>query len=271
MAKLTHQLHLDRSIPVQYWDWLKQSFTGDLGESYLNNQPVRTALAQALPVTLEIMIFSQIIALAVALPLGVVSGYRPETRFDRTSTTTTFGLLSIPSYVLAVLFVFGFAVKLHAFPATGYTRLTDNFFENIKSLFLPSLTLALGSIAVYVRVLRADLIATLQEDFITMARAKGLTTWSILMRHAFRPSTFSLVTIAGLNVGGLIGGAFIVEYIFAAPGIGFTTVNAILQNDYLVVQGAVLLVAVGFVMVNFLLDLIYPLLDPRVRHARASA
>jgi len=114
------------------------------------------------------------------------------------------------------------------------------------------------------------MIATLQEDFITMARAKGMPTWWILLRHAFRPSTFSLVTIAGLNIGTLIGGAFIVEYIFADPGIGFTTVNAILQNDYLVVQGCVLLVAVGFVAVNFLLDLIYPVLDPRVRHARAT-
>jgi peptide/nickel transport system permease protein len=271
VAKCTSQLHLNQSIPVQYIDWLRQSFTGNLGQSYLNNEPVRTLIAQALPVTLEIMIFSQLIALVIAIPLGVVAGYRPDSRFDRSATTGTFGLLSIPSYVLAVLFVFAFAVKIHGFPATGYIRLTDNFPQNLRSVFLPSLTLALGSIAVYVRVLRADMIATLQEDFITMARAKGMPTWWILLRHAFRPSTFSLVTIAGLNIGTLIGGAFIVEYIFALPGIGFTTVNSILQDDYLVVQGCVLLVAVGFVFVNFFLDLIYPLLDPRVRHARATA
>lgn len=271
LASCIRHYHLDRSIPIQYVDWLQQSFTGNLGQSYLNSEPVRTTIAQALPVTLELMVFSQIIALVIAIPLGVMAGYRPDTRFDRSTTTGTFGLLSIPSYVLAVLFVFAFAVRIHGFPATGYTRLTDNFTQNLRSVFLPSLTLALGSIAVYVRVLRADMIATLQEDFITMARAKGMPTWWILLRHAFRPSTFSLVTIAGLNIGTLIGGAFIVEYIFALPGIGFTTVNSIFQNDYLVVQGMVLLVAVGFVVVNFLLDLIYPLLDPRVRHARAAA
>ena len=270
LAKCTHQLHLDRPIPVQYVDWLRQSFTGNLGQSYLNEEPVSTAIHQALPITLELMVYSQIIAILIALPLGIYGGYRPNTRLDRVSTTAAFGMLSIPSYVLAVLFVYAFAVKIHAFPATGYTHLTANFAQNLRSLFLPSLTLALGSVAVYVRVLRADMVATFQEDFITMARAKGMPTWWILLRHAFRPSTFSLVTIGGLNVGTLIGGAFIVEYIFATPGLGFLTVNSILQNDYLVVQGTVLVVTVGFVGVNFVLDLLYPLLDPRVRHVRVA-
>lgn len=270
VAKCHAQLHLNQAIPIQYVDWIRSALSGNLGESYLNQQPVSTAIHQALPVTLELMIFSQIIAIVIALPLGIYGGYRPNTKLDRASTTTAFGMLSIPSYVLAVLFVFAFAVKIHAFPATGYTHLTADFFQNIRSLFLPSLTLGLGSVAVYVRVLRADMIATLQEDFITMARAKGMPTWWILLRHAFRPSTFSLVTIGGLNVGTLIGGAFIVEYIFATPGIGFLTFNSILQNDYLVVQGAVLVVTVGFVGVNFVLDLLYPLLDPRVRSVRAA-
>jgi peptide/nickel transport system permease protein len=271
LAKCTHQLHLDRPIPLQYVDWLRGSFTGHLGQSYLNDEPVSTVLAQSIPVTLELLIFSQIMAIVMAVPLGILSAYRANTRVDRVATTAAFGTLSIPDYVRGVLFVFLFAVTIHAFPATGYTHITDNFLQNLRSVFLPSLALALGSIALYHRVLRADMIATLQEDFITMARAKGLPTWWILLRHAFRPSTFSLVTIGGLNVGALIGGTFILEYLFAIPGIGFNTVNAILQQDYLVVQGAVLIVTVGYVMVNFLLDLAYPLLDPRVRHARAAA
>ena len=271
LAKCTHQLHLDRPIPVQYVDWLRGSFTGHLGQSYLNDEPVSTVLAQSIPVTLELLIFSQIMAVVMAVPLGILSAYRANTRIDRVATTAAFGTLSIPDYVRGVVFVFLFAVTIHAFPATGYTHITDDFVQNLRSVFLPSLALALGSIALYHRVLRADMIATLQEDFITMARAKGLPTWWILVRHAFRPSTFSLVTIGGLNVGALIGGTFILEYLFAIPGIGFNTVNAILQQDYLVVQGAVLIVTVGYVMVNFFLDLAYPLLDPRVRHARAAA
>lgn len=271
LAKCTHQLHLDRPIPVQYVDWLRGSFTGHLGQSYLNDEPVSTVLAQSIPVTLELLIFSQIMAIVMAVPLGILSAYRANTRVDRVATTVAFGTLSIPDYVRGVMFVFLFAVTIHAFPATGYTHISDNLPQNLRSVFLPSLALALGSIALYHRVLRADMIATLQEDFITMARAKGMPTWWILARHAFRPSTFSLVTIGGLNVGALIGGTFILEYLFAIPGIGFNTVNAILQQDYLVVQGAVLIVTVGYVMVNFLLDLVYPLLDPRVRHARAAA
>ena len=271
LAKCSRQLHLDQAIPIQYVDWLRQSFTGNLGESYLNQEPVRTVLAQSIPVTLELLIFSQIIAVVFAIPLGILSAYRANTRTDRVATTAAFGTLSIPDYVRGVLFVFLFAVKIHWFPATGYTHITDNFLQNIRSVFLPSLALGLGSIALYQRVLRADMISTLQEDFITMARAKGMPNWWILVRHAFRPSTFSLVTLGGLNIGALIGGTFILEYLFAVPGIGFNTVNAILQDDYLVVQGAVLVVVVGYVMVNFFLDLAYPLLDPRVRHVRAAA
>ncbi|HEX5267317.1 MAG TPA: ABC transporter permease [Acidimicrobiales bacterium] len=271
VAKCTAQLHLNRPIPIQYVDWVRGALSGHLGQSYLNDEPVSTVLAQSIPVTLELLIFSQIIAVVIAIPLGILSAYRANTRIDRVATTAAFGTLSVPDYVRGVLLVFLFAVTIHWFPATGYTHITDSFVQNIRSVFLPSLALGLGSIALYQRVLRADMIATLQEDFITMARAKGMPTWWILLRHAFRPSTFSLVTIGGLNVGALVGGTFIVEYLFAIPGIGFNTVNAILQNDYQIVQGAVLLVVVAYVMVNFLLDLSYPLLDPRVRDVRAAA
>ncbi|HZT67428.1 MAG TPA: ABC transporter permease [Acidimicrobiales bacterium] len=269
--QLRQQLHLDDPIYLRYTHWLWQTLHGQLGESYLNKEPVSTAVRQHFPVTLELMVISQVIAIIVSVPLGIWSAYRPNSWADRAATGFSFAMLAAPPYMLGVLMVFVFAVHWHVFPATGYVGLTQNPFENIRDLFLPSLTLALGSLAVYVRLLRAEMIATLQEDYITMARAKGMPTGFILLRHALRPSTFSLVTVAGLNVGTLIGGAFIIEYIFAIPGIGLLTVNSIYSRDYLVVQACVLIVAVGFVLVNFFMDLMYPLLDPRTRHARSSA
>lgn len=269
VAQLTNQLHLNKPIYVRYADWLWAALHGNFGQSYLNHEPASTLIHQALPVTLELLAFSQVIALAVAIPLGVYAARRPGGSVDQSSSAFSFGMLAIPSFLLGVLLVGLFAVHWHFFPATGYTHLTANFGRNIRSLFLPALTLALGSLATYVRLLRSDMIATLQQDFVTVARSKGLSPRYILWHHAFRPSTFSLVTVAGINVGSLIGGAFIVEIIFGIPGIGSLTLHSIYQRDYLVVQACVLIIAVGYVFVNFLVDLLYPFLDPRVRRVAA--
>ena len=269
VARIRQDLHLNDPFLVRYGHWLGNILHGDFGISYLNKQAVGHSLATHLPVTLELLLISQIMALAVSIPLGIISAYRPNGIVDRTVTGGAFLLLSLPSFIVAILLVFLFAVKWHVFPATGYVHVSDDVFGNLKSVFLPSVTLAVASLAVYVRVLRAEMVATLQEDFIMVARAKGMPTWHVLLRHAFRPSTFTLTTVAGLNIGSLIGGAFIVEYIFALPGIGLYTVTAIYQRDYLAVQGAVVVVAAGFVLVNFLVDMLYPILDPRTRYARA--
>ena len=269
VARIRQELHLNDPFLVRYAHWLGNILHGDFGISYLNKQAVGHSLATHLPVTLELLLISQIMALAISIPLGIISAYRPNGIVDRTVTGGAFLLLSLPSFIVAILLVFLFAVKWHVFPATGYVHVSDDVFGNLKSVFLPSVTLAVASLAVYVRVLRAEMVATLQEDFIMVARAKGMPTWHVLLRHAFRPSTFTLTTVAGLNIGSLIGGAFIVEYIFALPGIGLYTVTAIYQRDYLAVQGAVVVVAAGFVLVNFLVDMLYPILDPRTRYARA--
>ncbi|HEX4539750.1 MAG TPA: ABC transporter permease [Acidimicrobiales bacterium] len=270
LAQCRHQLGLDQSLPAQYVQYLDHSLHGNLGVSYLNGQTVGKAIQQALPITVELLIVSQLIALIVAIPVGILAALRPDGVFDQLSTGVAFGLLAIPAFILGVLLVYLFAVTFHIFPATGYTPLTQDLGQNLKSIILPSLTLGLGSLAVYMRVLRTDMIATLREDFITMARAKGLPTSHILLRHAFRPSTFALVTVAGINIGTLIGGVFIVELIFQLPGIGLLTLNSIYARDYGIVQGTVLVVAVGFVLVNLLVDLLYAGLDPRTRHARAT-
>jgi len=163
-----------------------------------------------------------------------------------------------------------FAVTFHLFPATGYTPLTQNPVQNLRSLLLPSITLALSGIATYLRLLRADLITTLQEDFITNARAKGMSSRRIMLAHALRPSSFSLLTVTGLTLAALIGGTFVVEAIFALPGIGELTLQSIFSRDYIVVQGTVLLITVGYVVINVAVDLLYSVIDPRVRAGAAA-
>lgn len=267
----TKELGLDKPLPTRYLQWLGDAVTGDLGTSARNQQPVWEAIKQRMPVTIELLIYSQFIALAVSVPLAVIAAQRPGGVFDRVSTSAAFALLSVPNFILAIVLILVFAVNLKWFPATGYVDFLDDPLENLKDLFLPALTLAVAEMAVYLRLLRTDLIATLQEDYIMMAKAKGLPSRRILLRHAFRPSTFSLVTVAGLNMGRLIGGAFIVEVIFALNGIGKYIVDGILGRDYIPVQGGVVVIAVGYVLINFAVDMFYAVLDPRIRHARALA
>jgi peptide/nickel transport system permease protein len=270
VAQIHHHLGLDKPLPVQYLNWLGNAVRGNLGKAYQNNQTTVSALRQRLPVTIELLIISQLLALIISIPVAIYAAYRPNGWFDRVSTTTAFGLLSIPDFIVGVLLVLIFAVRLHWFPATGYTPISQNLQQNLRSMVLPSITLAVGELAAFVRLLRTDMIATLQEDYITMAKSKGMSDRHILLRHAFRPSSFSLVTVLGLNLGRLIGGTFIVETIFALPGIGDLAIRSIYSRDYLVVQGVVLVIAVGYVLANAGVDLLYTVLDPRIRHAGAA-
>jgi peptide/nickel transport system permease protein len=266
-AQVRHDLHLNDPLPVRYEHWLGGVLHGNFGRAYNDNEKVTDIIRQRLPVTLELLIAAQLLSLAVAVPLALISAYRAGSRLDRTITATSFGALSIPDFVIAIVLVFVFAVRLHWLPATGYTHLTDSVTGNLRSIALPTITLALPLSAVYTRLLRSDLIATLQEEHILMARAEGLPPRRILFRHALRPSSFSLLTVLGINTGALIGGAVIVEYLFALPGMGSRLVDAIGRREYIIVQGLVLVIAVGYVVANFLVDLLYGVLDPRVRHA----
>jgi peptide/nickel transport system permease protein len=262
-------LGLDDPLPQRYAVWLGDAVTGDLGRSYNTRQPVHEAILERLPVTLELVVLSMFLSLALALPLGLVTAYRAGGVFDRLVTGATFGLLAVPTFVLALVLIYVLAVELGWLPATGWTYLTDNPFDNLRSALMPSLSLALVNVAVLTRVLRSDVIATLQEDFVTMARSKGLPTWRVLTHHVLRPSSLSLITVSGLIVGNLLGGVVIVEQLFALPGIGRLLFDAIFRRDLMVVQGVVLVVATGFVVLNGLVDILYSVLDPRIR-ARAS-
>jgi peptide/nickel transport system permease protein len=263
-AVLFKQLGLNKPLIQQYTTWLTSVFHGNLGESYLDHESVTHIISTGWPIDLELIIISQVIAFAVAIPLALVTSRRPNRPVDNVSTTGTFGMLALPPFVIAPIMVAIFAVGLHWFPATGYVPFTQDPATNLHDMILPSLAITAGSIAVYYRLFRSDLISTLQEDFITMARSKGLSSRWIMWRHAFRPSSFSLLAAAGVNIGALIAGTFIVEYLFALDGLGFSLVAAVNQRDYLVVQGITLVIAIAYVVLQFIIDFVFTVVDPRV-------
>ncbi|MFN0182439.1 MAG: ABC transporter permease [Aquabacterium sp.] len=265
LASLRVELGLDRPLVVRYGDWLSKAATGNLGKSYRTGEPISSMVAQRLPVTVELILLTQLLALALAVPLGILAAYRNRTRTDSALAAVSIGLLSLPAFAKGIVLIYLLSVSLGWFPASGHVRLSDGLWANLHSMFLPALTLALAEFPVYMRLLRADMISTLQQDYILAARAKGLSVREILLGHALRPSSLSLVTVVGINLGRLVGGAVIIETLFALPGIGQMLVNAVYQHDHFVIQGVVLVIAVAFVLINLAVDLSYALLDPRVR------
>jgi peptide/nickel transport system permease protein len=242
---------------------------GDLGRSFRTGETVLAAVTDRLPISLELMVFAEVLALFIAIPLAILCAVRNGSATDRFLTGLAFGKLSLPPFMVAILLIYLFAVSLNLLPATGWIPFAEDPIANLRSFVLPALTLAIAEWPVLMRVLRSDMIATLQEDYIAMARAKGLRPARILLVHALKPSSLTLVTVTGINIGRLIGGTLIVETIFALPGIGRLLVGAIYARDFIILQGAVLFVAVGFVVVNFIVDMLYAVLDPRIRHGRA--
>ncbi|MBN1093006.1 ABC transporter permease [Blastococcus sp. TML/M2B] len=271
IAAVRADLGLDDPLPVRYLHWIGDALTGDFGRSYRTNEPVSDAILDRLPVTAEIGILAIVIALLVAIPVGMLSAYRAGTRTDKLISSTSFGLLAVPNFMVAIFLILIFAVWLGVLPATGWVNFTDDPVQNLRSALLPALSLAIAEMAVYTRLLRTDMIATLQQDFVTMARVKGVSNRRILFRHALRPSSFSLMTVAGVQVGAIIGGSVVIETLFALPGVGRLLLEAVLVRDLLMVQGVALVIAISYVVVNFTVDILYSYLDPRISHGRSAA
>jgi peptide/nickel transport system permease protein len=262
---IREDLGLDRPLVNRYLSWLGNAFTGDFGKSYQTGQSVFDAIVLRLPVTLQLLIMAQCFAVFFAVPAGIFAAYRAGKATDKIITTLTFAFLAAPSFIIAIILAFIFAVTLNWFPATGYVPLSEGLYSNLRSFFLPALALALIEWPILSRVLRNDLIETLQEDFILLAKAKGLSYGYILIRHALRPSSFTLITIVGIQLGNLISGAVIVESIFALPGIGTLLVASIHAREILMVQGIIVIMAIAYVMINLIVDILYGALDPRIR------
>jgi peptide/nickel transport system permease protein len=265
LAALREELGLDRPFLERYFDWLGSALVGDLGSSLATGRPVGQVILERLPVTIELMVLAQIWALALSVPLAVWSAYRKDRTADRVIAGGSFALLAMPGFMTGVVLIWVFSITLGILPSSGYRPFEDGLIANLTAMLLPSLTLGLVEFPVVMRVLRSDLIATLQQDFILLARAQGLSDQRILWGHALRPSLLNAVTIVGLNVGALMGGAVVVETLFAMPGLGQLLIASIYGDDVPVVQGIVLVVASAFVLTNLLVDLSYALLDPRVR------
>ncbi len=271
-VEIKAELHLDDSFYQQYKRWLGNFSTGDLGRYYNSTESVNDKIAEALPVSLQLILYSQFLALLFAIPLGVLTAYKSGTRLDRGLSATAFGLLALPSFILGLLLVAYVAIPYSGLgiPTQGYTPFGENPSEHFKSMLLPTISLAAGQIAIYMRLLRSDMIATLQENFIDTAKAKGISPRRVLYRHALRPSSLTLLTVAGLNVGTLIGGAVIIEAVFGLPGMGKLIAEAIQTGQYVALTSLVAIIAVAYVFINFFVDTLYSILDPRIRNARAA-
>ncbi len=270
-AAARDDLRLDDPVVVRYGGWLLDAVRGDLGTSYRTHEVVTESIGDRLPVTIELVVLSQLIAFAIAIPMAVFGAMKPGSILDKLLSATQLAFLAIPGFLLALALMAAFAVHLGWFPTTGWVPLGDSVPENLRSLTLPALALGLESVPMYARVLRTDLLNTFDQDFIWHARAKGASTRRIVVRHALRPASIGTVTLGGITVGRMIGGAVLVEQIFALPGLGRYTIDAVNNRDFLALQGAIVVATVGFVGINFLVDLAHGMIDPRIRtleHAR---
>ena len=265
--QLSVKLGLDKPFLTRYGDWLHGLVTGHLGHSLSSGQSVTSILASDLPITFELILYAFLLSLLIAVPFALLSARRPRGIFDRISMVFSMSGLSIAPYVLALLLVWVFAVKLNVLPAIGWVPPDQGLGQNIRSLTLPAISIAIPLMCFYTRLLRADLLEQLYgEDYVVTARAKGAGPWAVLMRHTLRNSVFGLITVIALNLGTLLGVTVIIEDIFGLPGIGHELLSAISNRDTPVVEGAVLVFAVIVVLANLLADLLYSALDPRVRY-----
>ncbi len=263
--QIREDLNLDDPFIVRYFAWLGAAATGDLGTSYVTDQPVSDTIQSRLPVTAQLAFMSIFIAVVVAIPVGVLGAYKQGKWADTTTSAAAQVALSIPNFVFGIFLIWLFAVQLNWLPASNWSRLSDGVGDNLKTSILPALALALAQMALFSRLVRSDMMATLRENYILSARAKGLSDRYILFRHALRPSSLSLMTIVGISFGALLGGTVIIESLFAIPGLGFSLIAAINGRDILVIQGITVFIAAMFVIINTIVDLLYAVLDPRIR------
>lgn len=269
-AALRAELGLDDPFLVRYFDWLGAALTGDFGKAFAPPNPdVAGQIMRALPVSAEIAVLALLFALVGAVPLAMWSAYRAGGAVDRLLSGATFAVLSVPSFLAGLLLILVFVDQLGALPRGQWVRLSESVPGNLEHAILPALTVSLLEMAMFTRVLRGDMVSTLQEDFILAARAKGMPVWRIMLADVLRPSSFSLVTMAGMSIGRLIGSTVIVEYLFSLPGLGTLVTTSAGLGDVPVVQATVLVVALIYVLGNTLIDLSYGVIDPRIRSAHA--
>lgn len=264
-AELRVQLGLDRPLPVQYAIWLRDLFSGNWGTSIISRQPVLDEILQRLPITIELLILALFFALVISIPIGIVSAVKRNTMIDYGAMTFAMLGISLPEFFLGALLLIFFSLGLQWLPATGYVPFFEYPVDNLRHMVLPALTLGMTRAALIARLIRNSMLEVIRQDYIDTARAKGLSEFIVINKHALKNALIPTVTVVGLQIGYLIGGAIIVESLFAIPGIGSFGIDGILQRDYPMVQAFSVVAASGFIFTNFVVDVVYTFLDPRIR------
>jgi peptide/nickel transport system permease protein len=266
IADLRARLGLDQSLVIQYFYYIGQLLKGDLGQSIFLNMPVGAALLDRAEPTFFLTVLSLLIACIIALPVGVYAAYRRGSFVDQAATTVAMLAASIPSFWLGLILMQFFAVRLNLFPVSGYGGPGSSFIDRMYHLILPAIALGLVSSALILRFTRASMLDVLGDDYIRTARAKGLIERRVIMKHALKNALIPILTVVGLTAAVLISGAVVTETVFGLPGVGNLVVSAVLRRDYPVIQGALLVIAGLYVLINFIIDMLYLFVDPRVRY-----
>ncbi len=266
LARVQHAMGLDRPWHIQFGIWLGNALTGDLGKSYISKKPVIELIMTRLPVTLELTIFAMLLAILIGIPAGILSAARRYTWVDYTITSLALFGVSMPSFWFAILLILLFSLTLGWLPASGYMAWSKGVWPHLRSIIMPGLALGLFLMGALVRFSRASMVETLVQDYIRTGRAKGLGRSAILLRHALKNALIPTVTVIGIQFGALLGGAIIIETIFAYPGVGTMLLTAVNQRDFPVVQGVTLVIAIAFTLSNLLVDVAYTWLNPRIRY-----
>lgn len=267
IEQLNEKFRFNDPLITRYFHWMGDVLQGDLGNSIYTRQPVKELIVQRIPTTIELTVISMLIVVLVVVPLGLYLAYKAGTFIDRAVLAVNYAFLSIPTFVLGLTLVLLFVYGLDVLPVSGWVGPREDLSENLKYLAMPVLTLSIAESSNLLQVFRADVVDTLHQEHILLARSKGLSTARILARHALRLSSLSLVTLMGLSFARLLGGAIIVEVVFALPGLGSLMLGAIQSNDMVLVQGLVLLIGISYLVINLIVDVLYAWLDPRVRAA----
>ena len=267
LEAVRRDLGLDRPVYVQYGRWLGKVLRGDLGTSVRTGRPIRILVAEAFPFTLELATYALFLAIVIAIPIGTLAGTTRSRLADGAMQTLTLFGLSLPAFWVGAMLILLFSVELRWFPLLTYPALVEAPLANLRGFFLPALTLAVPNAASIARMVRASMVAVRREEYVKVARAKGLRETVVVRRHMLKNALIPVVTLIGIVTGYLLGGSIVVEQVFAIPGVGRLGLQAIVQRDYPVLQAVVLMVTGLFVLVNLVVDVIYALLDPRIRYA----
>ena len=267
LAQIRSELWLDRSLPVQYFHWIGNVMRGDLGFSWRIRQPVASLVLTKLPVTLQLASMAFLIALCIGVPAGILSAVKRNTGWDYVANLIGLAGLSTPNFWLGIMLILLISVKLGWLPPSGYVPLTEDWRQSLATTIMPAFVLGNAIAAILMRHTRSAMLSTLDQDFVRTARAKGLNEWVVVLRHAFRNALVPVVTLGALELGTLLSGAVLTEQVFSIPGFGKLVVDAVFNRDYPVVQGVVLVTACLYILLNLLADVLYVVINPRLRDA----